>query len=74
MNPVRSARGAVVAAVAALVLVPGGTAEARAAGATVTVANMAFAPASVTVGLGESVTWSFQVFSLGNSSLICVCR
>jgi plastocyanin len=61
MNPVRPARGAVVAAaVAALVLVPGGIAEARAAGATVTVANMAFGPASVTVGLGESVTWSFQ--------------
>jgi plastocyanin len=31
-----------------------------AAGATVTVADMAFSPASVRVGLGESVTWSFQ--------------
>ncbi len=31
-----------------------------AASATVTVANMAFNPARVTVGLGESVTWTFQ--------------
>ena len=31
-----------------------------AAGATVTVANMAFNPAGVTVGLGETVTWTFQ--------------
>ncbi len=49
---------AAIAAVAAL-LVPSGTAEAR-AGASVTVANMAFGPGSVTVGLGERVTWTFQ--------------
>ena len=47
-----------VAATAAL-LVPSGTAEAR-AGASVTVANMAFSPGSVTVGLGQTVTWTFQ--------------
>jgi plastocyanin len=34
--------------------------SATAAGASVTVANMAFTPASVKVGLGESVTWTFQ--------------
>jgi plastocyanin len=33
---------------------------AQAAGATVTVANMAFTPARVSVGLGETVTWTFQ--------------
>jgi plastocyanin len=48
---------AVLAAAAAL-LVPTGPAEARAA--SVTVAGMAFGPASVTVGIGESVTWTFQ--------------
>jgi plastocyanin len=47
------------AALAAAALVPSGVAEAR-AGASVTVANMAFGPASVTVGLGERVTWTFQ--------------
>ncbi len=52
-----------VAAVA--LLVPTGAAEARsaghrAAGASVTVANMAFSPAKVTVALGERVTWTFQ--------------
>ena len=36
-----------------------GVAPAQATDATVTVANMAFTPAKVTVGLGESVTWSF---------------
>ncbi len=50
---------AAAAALAAAVLVPAGAAEAR-AGASVTVANMAFGPASVTVGLGQSVTWTFQ--------------
>ncbi len=47
------------AALAAAALVPSGAAEAR-AGASVTVANMAFGPASVTVGLGQTVTWTFQ--------------
>ncbi len=40
-------------------LVPTAPAQAR-AGASVTVANMAFSPSSVTVGLGQSVTWTFQ--------------
>ena len=35
-------------------------AQEQAAGATVTVANMAFAPAKVRVGMGETVTWTFQ--------------
>ena len=48
-----------IAAVVAALLVPSGAAEAR-AGASVTVANMAFTPASVSVALGESVTWTFQ--------------
>jgi plastocyanin len=33
---------------------------ASAASASVTVANMAFSPARVRVGLGETVTWTFQ--------------
>jgi plastocyanin len=64
---------AAMAAVAAL-LVPSGTAQARpipvpdvARAASVTVANMAFGPASVTVGLGEPVTWTFQD-SVGHTS------
>jgi plastocyanin len=51
-----------VAAVAAL-LVPSGPADARAdarAGVSVTVADMAFSPASVTVALGQRVTWTFE--------------
>jgi plastocyanin len=36
------------------------TDSAHAAGATVTVVNLAFTPAAVRVGLGESVTWTFQ--------------
>ncbi len=60
---------AVAAAAAAALLVPSGAADARpiastghtlARAASVTVANMAFGPASVTVGLGERVTWTFQ--------------
>jgi plastocyanin len=35
-------------------------ATSAAAGATVTVAHMAFNPAGVKVGLGETVTWTFQ--------------
>ena len=35
-------------------------AQEQAAGATVTVANMAFTPAKVGVGMGETVTWNFQ--------------
>jgi plastocyanin len=58
---------AVAAATAALV-VPTSTAGARPApaghlaarAASVTVANMAFSPASVTTTLGGSVTWTFQ--------------
>jgi plastocyanin len=46
------------AALAAALLVPSGVAQAR-AGASVSVADMAFTPASVTVGLGETVTWRF---------------
>jgi len=38
---------------------PAGAAEAR-AGASVTVADMAFSPAKVTVALGQAVTWTFQ--------------
>ncbi len=53
-----------LAATAALViplLVAGPAAgPAEAAGATVTVANMAFGPTRATVGLGESVTWRFE--------------
>ena len=53
-----------LAALAALVLpcvaVVPVHAQEQAAGATVTVANMAFAPAKVRVGMGETVTWSFQ--------------
>jgi len=33
---------------------------AHAAGASVTVADMAFSPATVTVGLGQSVIWTFE--------------
>ncbi len=61
----RLAPAAAVAAVAAL-LVPSGTAEATPApehsaarAASVTVANMAFSPAAVTVAVGETVTWTF---------------
>jgi plastocyanin len=43
-----------------LVVVPASAADGHAAGATVTVANMDFAPGHVRVGLGESVTWTFQ--------------
>ena len=53
----------VVGVLAALVLplLPVATSgAAHAAGATVTVADMAFTPATVRVGLGESVTWTFQ--------------
>ena len=52
------ASAAAVAATAAL-LVPAGPADAR-AGVSVTVADMAFSPSSVTVGLGQKVTWAFQ--------------
>ena len=50
---------AAAVALAAALLAPAGAAEAR-AGASVTVANMAFSSASVTVGLGERVSWTFQ--------------
>ena len=57
---------AAAVALAAALLVPAGAAEAPAsaaearAGASVSVANMAFTPASVTVALGQRVTWTFQ--------------
>jgi plastocyanin len=60
---------AVAATVAAALLVPAGTADARpvhashhtvARAGSVTVANMAFNPAGVSTSLGGSVTWSFQ--------------
>ena len=51
-------------AVLAALLLPGfvavPAADGRTAGATVTVADMSFSPDRVTVGLGESVTWTFQ--------------
>jgi plastocyanin len=50
---------AATAVLAAALVVPSGPTQAR-AGASVTVANMAFSPASVTVGLGGTVTWTFQ--------------
>jgi plastocyanin len=53
-----------LAALAALVLpcvaVVPVHAQEQAAGASVAVANMAFTPAKVRVGMGETVTWSFQ--------------
>ena len=59
MNARRLFAAAAAIALAAAPLIPAHAAQAR-AGASVTVANMAFSPASVTVGLGESVTWTFQ--------------
>ncbi|MEO6511973.1 MAG: cupredoxin domain-containing protein [Nocardioides sp.] len=50
----------ILGVLAALLLPFASAAPTSAAGATVTVENMAFSPASVRVGLGESVTWSFQ--------------
>ncbi len=50
---------AATAVLAAALVVPSGAAEAR-VGASVTVANMAFSPAALTVGLGATVTWTFQ--------------
>jgi plastocyanin len=54
------------AATAAALLVPLGVADARVvapasarAGASVTVADMAFSPGTVTVAVGETVTWTF---------------
>jgi plastocyanin len=61
----RTSRAVGVLAVLALPLLPVATTDAatdsaHAAGATVTVVNLAFTPAAVRVGLGESVTWTFQ--------------
>jgi plastocyanin len=50
----------VLAALAALVLPLVASAPTHAAGASVTVADMAFSPAQVRVGMGESVTWTFR--------------
>ena len=51
---------AALIALAALVFPLVASAPTQAAGATVTVADMAFSPASVRVGMGESVTWTFR--------------
>jgi plastocyanin len=58
---------AVAAAVAAALLVPSGVADAKpvphhsvSRAGSVTVANMAFSPGSVSTTLGGSVTWTFQ--------------
>jgi plastocyanin len=57
----RTSRVVGVLAALLLPLLPtSATSPAHAAGATVTVADMAFTPASVRVGLGESVTWTFR--------------
>ena len=50
----------VLAALAVLVLPLVASAPTQAAGASVTVADMAFSPAQVHVGMGESVTWTFR--------------
>jgi plastocyanin len=50
-------RALVLAVLLVPVLAP---APAHAADASVTVADMAFSPASVTVGLGDAVTWTFR--------------
>jgi plastocyanin len=50
----------VLAALAALLLPLVASAPTQAAGATVTVADMAFSPAATGVGLGETVTWTFR--------------
>jgi plastocyanin len=49
-----------LAALTALVLPLVASAPTQAAGAAVTVATMAFSPAQVRVGMGESVTWTFR--------------
>jgi plastocyanin len=62
----RSVRAAVVALVVSCLVavpassVPGHSASAEADPAAVTVANMAFGPSRVTVGVGDTVTWTFQ--------------
>ena len=53
-----SSRAARLAAVAALLLFIALASTAAAANATVTIANFAFDPASVTINAGESVTWT----------------
>ena len=69
MNQAVLLRRLLVCVTTAALLVPAGAADARTAdahpevrraAASVTVANMAFTPASVTVALGEGVTWTFQ--------------
>ena len=50
----------VLAALAAMVIPLVASAPTQAAGATVTVADMAFSPAQVRVRMGESVTWTFR--------------
>ena len=56
----RSLLAALAALVLACIAVVPVHAQEQAAGATVTVENMAFGPAKVRVGMGETVTWSFQ--------------
>jgi plastocyanin len=58
MNARRLLIPAVSVAAAAALLVPSGAADARAT--SVTVANMAFTPASIGTTVGGTVTWSFQ--------------
>ena len=56
----RSLLAALAALALPLVAVGPVHAQEHAAGATVTVADMAFTPARVRVGMGETVTWTFQ--------------
>jgi plastocyanin len=58
----RTSRVLLTAAALVLPLVAGAAAPATlaASGANVSVADMAFSPGHVTVGLGESVTWTFK--------------
>jgi plastocyanin len=56
----RSLLAALAALVLPLVAVGPVHAQEQAAGATVTVRDMAFTPARVRVGMGETVTWTFQ--------------
>jgi plastocyanin len=62
----RSVRAAVAALVVSCLVavpassVPGHSVSAEAGSAAVAVANMAFGPSRVTVGVGDTVTWTFQ--------------
>lgn len=58
MRPAPRRLVSLIAAVGALALVAGLTPVARAANASVQIADMAFAPADVTVNVGDTVTWT----------------